>query len=56
MQELYAFLCLLVEKENRHWLVVELGTKISPKFGFHVRYVMQRINAHALIENSTLKS
>lgn len=50
------FLCLLVEKENRHQLVVELGTKISPKLGFHVRYFMQRTNTQAVIENSTLKS
>lgn len=50
------FLYLLLEKENRHWLVVELDTKFSPKFGFHVRYFMQRIDMQALIENSILKS
>lgn len=50
------FLCLLVGEKNRHRLVVELGTKISPKFGFRVRYFMQRINMQALIENSTVIS
>lgn len=50
------FLCLLVLEENRHWLVVELDAKISPKFGFHVRYFMQRINIQALIENLILIS
>lgn len=49
-------LYLLVGKENIHQLVVELGTKIYPKFGFCVRFFMQRINIQALIGNSTLKS